>query len=149
MTMSVEELRKADRFVSVEAIAGTFGPTETTIVNLSISGAQITHPAPLRIGTVARLAFKRSEASVNAQARVLWSHAAPGAGGKLIYRSGLRIEAVDPQYAMALNALIRAGVIRQDIDSLERKRKRDMEREEKKKSGPKPLLVPTSEPPPA
>ena len=146
MNMTVEELRKADRFVAVEPIAGTFGPTEASVVNVSISGAQITHPLPLRIGTVGRLAFKKGDAAVATQARVIWSHAAPGAGGKLVYRSGLKIEAVDPQYAMALNSLIRAGAIQQDLDSLERKRKRDQEREEKKKSGPR--AIPISEPPP-
>lgn len=147
MTMIVEELRRADRFIAVEPISSTFGQTEATIINLSIGGAQITHPVPLRIGTMARLSFKRGDASVLTQARVLWSHAAPGTGGKLVYRSGLKIEAVDPQYAMALNFLIRAGIIRQDCDSLERKRKRDLEREEKKKSGPR-IMIPTSEPPP-
>ena len=146
MTMTVEELRRADRFVAVEPISGTFGPTDASVVNVSIGGVQITHPLPLRIGTVGRLAFSRGDTVVSTQARVLWSHAAPVTGGKLVYRSGLRIEAVDPQYAMALNSLIRAGAIRQDLDSMERKRKRDQEREEKRKSGPKPLMVPTSEP---
>jgi hypothetical protein len=146
MTLTVEELRKADRFVAVEPISGTFGQAEATVVNVSIGGVQITHPQPLRIGTTARLVFKRGDAAVATQARVLWSHAAPGAAGKLVYRSGLRIEAVDPQYAMALNSLIRAGIIRQDLESLDRKRKRDEEREEKRKSGPR--FIPTSEPPP-
>lgn len=145
MTMSVEELRKADRFTAVEPISGTFGPAEATVVNVSISGAQITHPVPLRIGTVARLTFRHRDIAVTTQARVLWSHAAPGPGGKLVYRSGLKIEAVDPQYGMALNSLIRAGAVRQDLESLDRKRKRDMEREEKKKSGPR--LIPVTEPP--
>jgi hypothetical protein len=48
---------------------------------------------------------------------------------------------------MAINSLIRAGVIRQDLESMDKKRKRMIEREEKKKSGPK--MIPTSEPPPA
>jgi len=147
MTMTVEELRKADRFEAAEPISGSFGPAEATVVNLSINGAQISHPQPLRIGTGGRLVFKRGDVSVAVQARVLWSHAAPGTGGKLVYRSGLKIEAVDPQYAMAVNSLIRAGAIRQDLESLERKRKRDEEREEKKKSGPR--MISSSEPPPA
>jgi hypothetical protein len=147
MTLTVEELRKADRFVAVEPISGTFGQAEATVVNVSIGGVQISHPQPLRIGTTARLNFRHGDVVVTTHARVLWSHAAPGTGGKLVYRSGLKIEAVDQQYAMALNSLIRAGVIRQDLESLDRKRKRDQEREEKKKSGPR--FIPTSEPPPA
>ena len=145
--MQVEELRKTDRFVAVEPIAGTFGAADASVLNLSIGGAQITHPQPIRIGTTARLAFRRGDVAVTTQARVLWSHVAPGAGGKLVYCSGLKIEAVDPSYAMAINSLIRAGAIRQDLDSMDKKRQRAIEREEKKKSGPK--LIPTSEPPPA
>ncbi len=145
--MQVEELRKTDRFVVLEPIAGTFGAAEASVLNLSIGGAQISHALPIRIGTAGRLAFQRGDVVVTTQARVLWSHVAPGPGGKLVYCTGLRIEAVDPSYAMAINSLIRAGVIRQDLESMDKKRKRMIEREEKKKSGPK--MIPTSEPPPA
>lgn len=145
--MQVEELRKTDRFTALEPIAGTFGPGEASVLNLSIGGAQISHPTPIRIGTTGRLAFRRGDVIVTTQARVLWSHVAPGPGGNLVYRSGLTIEGVDPSYAMAINSLIRAGAIRQDLDSMDRKRQRMIEREEKKKSGPK--MIPTSEPPPA
>ena len=145
--MSTEELRKTDRFAVVEPITGSFGPAEAVVLNLSITGAQITHPQPIRIGTAGRLAFRRGDAIVATQARVIWSHVVPAAGGKLVYKTGLKLEGADPQYAMALNTLIRAGVVRQDLDSLDRKRQRDQEREEKKKSGPK--MIPVSEPPPA
>jgi PilZ domain len=145
--MSVEELRKTDRFVIVEPFPATFGAFEATVINVSIGGVQISHPQPIRIGTMARLSFSKGDAVVVTQARVLWSHVAPSAGGKLLYRSGLKIEAVDPQYALALNTLIRAGIARQDLESLDRKRQRDEEREAKKKSGPR--FIPTSEPPPA
>ena len=145
--MVIEELRKSDRFVVVEPISGTFGAADASVVNLSIGGAQISHALPLRIGTVARLIFKRGDAAAAVQARVLWSHLTPSEGGKMAYKTGLKIDSADPQYAMALNTLIRAGILRQDFDSLDRKRQRDAEREEKKKSGPK--MVPISEPPPA
>jgi PilZ domain len=145
--MVIEELRKADRFSAVESISGTFGAAEVSVVNLSISGAQISHSQPIRIGTVARLAFSRGDAVVAISARVLWSHVAPSANGKLSYRSGLKLEGADAQYALALNTLIRSGAIRQDLDSMDRKRKREEEREAKKKSGPK--MIPVSEPPPA
>ena len=144
--MEVEELRKTDRFIAVEPFPATFGPVDGSVINLSIGGAQISHPQPIRIGTVGRLAFKKGDAAVSTQARVIWSHVTPSAGGKLMYRTGLKIEAVDPQYALALNTLIRAGLLPQELDSMERKKKRDEEREEKKKSGPRP--IPISEPPP-
>src|SRR5688572_13661611 len=114
--MVIEELRKADRFVVTDQIPITFGPGDGTLLNLSVAGAQITHPQPIRIGTVARLAFRRGDVVVTTQARVVWSHLVPSAGGKLTYRSGLRIDAPDQHYAMAINSLLRAGAIRQDLD---------------------------------
>lgn len=137
--MVIEDLRKADRFVVTDLLTVTFGPADGTLLNLSISGAQVSHPQALRIGTVGRLAFRRADVIVAAQARVIWSHVVPSAGGKLAYHSGLRIEGEDPQYAMAVNALLRAGAIRQDLDSLDKKREREQVREEKRKSGPKML----------
>lgn len=137
--MTVEELRKADRFLVIEPIAGTYGPADASVVNISVAGAQISHSQPIRIGTTGRLAFRRGDVVVATQARVIWSHVAPGPGGKLVYRSGLKIEAVDPQYAMAINSLLRSGAIRQDLDSLDKKREREVAREEKRKSGPKSI----------
>src|SRR5688572_24394510 len=107
--MVIEEIRKADRFLVVDPITATFGPADAVLTNIGISGAQLTHPQPIRIGTVAKLAFRRGDAVVTIQARVIWSHLAPTAGGKLTYRSGLRIEAADSQYAMAINSLLRSG----------------------------------------
>ena len=145
--MVVEELRRTDRFVASEPIAGTFGTLEVSVTNLSLGGAQVSHTQPIRIGTTARLSFREGEADALVQASVLWSHVTPAPGGSLTYRTGLRIENADAHYALALNTLIRAGAIERDSDSLARKRKRDEEREEKKKSGPK--AIPISEPPPA
>ena len=137
--MIVENLRKADRFLAVEPIPGTFGPSEALILDLSLGGAQISHGQPVRIGTLARLAFRFGDVIVATQTRVLWSHLAPGKGGKMNYRTGLKIEAVDAQYAMAINSLLRTRAVRQDKESLEKKREREMVREEKRRSGPKPI----------
>ena len=145
--MVVDELRKSDRFVAVEPITGTFGAAEATIVNLSIGGAQISHAQPIRIGTMARLSFRKGDAIVATQGRVLWSHVGPGPGGKLVYRSGLKMEGVDSSYALALNTLIRAGLIRQDMESMDKKRQRIAEKEAQRKSGQR--FIPSSEPPPA
>ena len=145
--MMVEELRKTDRFVVIAPVAATFGASDTLVVNFSITGAQISHPQPMRIGTMARLSFHRGDAFASVQARVIWSHAANAAGGTLVYRTGLRLENVDAHYALALNTLLRAGAVQRDIESLDKKRKRDEEREEKRKSGPK--VIPFGGPPSA
>lgn len=145
--MTVEELRQAHRFLAVEAISGSFGSTDASLLNISIGGVQISHAQPLRIGTVARLTLHHRDVTIATQARVLWSHVTPAGGGKLVYRTGLRIEAIDAQYAMSINSLIRANAIKQDAESLSKKRQRQIEREEEKsKSRLKPLIVPRSEP---
>ena len=58
------------------------------------------------------------------------------------YVSGLRLEAVEPQYAMALNAMLRAGVLRKEVDSLEKKKERMIEREQLRNSQKR--VIPTS-----
>ena len=137
--MAIEELRKADRFVVVNPVPATFGGVDVALLDFSLGGTQITNAQPLRIGTVARLAFRGVDVDVSTQARVIWSHLAPGPGGKPSYRTGLHIESADAQYAMAINAMLRAGVVRKDRESLDRKRQREIEREHKRQSGPKPI----------
>ena len=137
--MDIEELRKAHRFVAVQPINATFGPGEAALLNLSLRGAQIAHAQPIRIGTVTKLAFRITEVAVAIQARVVWSHLAPTTGGKPTYRSGIRIEAEDPKYAMAINSLLRAGAVRQDLDSLRKKREREVLRDEKRRTAVKSI----------
>jgi hypothetical protein len=141
MTIEIIELRRGDRFLATEQIPGTFGPAEVIVIDLSLGGAKLSHPQPLRIGTHAKLAFKRGDITASAQAVVVWSHLARAAGG-LSYVSGLKLEAVEPQYAMALNALLRAGVLRKEVDSLDKKKELLLEREQLRKSQKR--IIPTS-----
>ena len=143
MSTDVVDLRKGDRFHVVEPITGSFGAAEIAIVNLSVTGAQISHPQPLRIGTRAKLWFKRGDITIATQAHVVWSHLVT-AGGAMVYRSGIKLEAPDAQFAMAINTFLRSGVIRQDMESLEKKRARMAERELQRKSQVR--NIPTSEP---
>ncbi|HYI07685.1 MAG TPA: PilZ domain-containing protein [Thermoanaerobaculia bacterium] len=147
MSIEVVDLRKGDRFVIVEPVTGTFGTADVALLNLSLSGLQISHPQPLRIGTRARLWFKRGDISAVVQAHVVWSHLAKSTSGAMAYQSGLKIDNVDPQYGAALNAMIRAGIIRQDADSMEKKHQRAIEREQLRQS--KIRIIPSSEPPPS
>jgi len=146
MTTEVVELRKGDRFNVIEPLTGSFGAAEVAVVNLSLGGAQISHPQPLRIGTKAKLWFRRGDVSVSVQATVVWSHLASATGG-MVYKSGIKLDAVDAQYALALNTLVRADVLRHETDSLEKKKQRMQEREEARKSQAR--MIPSSEPPPA
>jgi hypothetical protein len=141
MSIEVTELRKGDRFLVLETVAGTFGPTDVSLVNLSVGGAQVSHPQPLRIGTRGKFTFRRGDISVVTHAHVVWSHLSRTASG-MVYRSGLKLDAPDAAYAMAVNSLLRAAVLQADYESLDRKRARLVEREMLRKSQVR--VIPTS-----
>ncbi|HEY0157698.1 MAG TPA: PilZ domain-containing protein [Thermoanaerobaculia bacterium] len=146
MTIEVVDLRRGERFTVVEPLTGTFGPADVSVLNLGLGGIAISHPQPVRIGTRAKLSCRRGDVTIVVPATIVWSHLNPGSGG-MVYCSGLKLDAADPQYALAINTLMRGGALRQDVGSLERKKQRMREREEARKS----LVrhVPASEPPPA
>ena len=146
MTSEITDLRKGERFLVVETISGSFGGTDVTILNVALAGMQVAHAQPLRIGTRARLTFTHGGVDVGIAARVLWSQLSQShdSSGKLLYKTGLRLEATDPQYAVAINALFKSGAIRRDADSLERKRQREIEREKRLSSVKQRFLPPSS-----
>jgi hypothetical protein len=141
MPDEVVDLRKGDRFIFADPVSGTFSASDVSVVNLSLTGVQIAHAEPLRIGTRARIMFHRGGVSIGVQASVVWSHLRRTETG-MSYRSGLRIEAADPQFAVAVNTLIRNGALHRDEESLERKKQRMAEREEARKSQAR--MIPTS-----
>ena len=136
--MEVSELRITERFRTAEALAGSFGSASITLIDVSATGAQIEHAQPLRIGTRARLWFKRGEVAVSLQAVTIWSHLSktPNVQGKYLYHSGLRIEAETRDFDYALQALLDHGVLSPDRESLERKKKRALERAAEKSNRP-------------
>ena len=136
--MDVTELRVTERFRTAEPLAGSFGSASITLLDVSAAGAQIEHSQPLRIGTRARLWFKRGEVAVSVTASSIWSHLSktPNAQGKLLYLSGLRLESDNRDFHYALQALLERGVISPDVESLERKRQRAVERAAQKANRP-------------
>ena len=132
--MDLQDLRQADRFVADERLAGSFGAASIAVINLADQGAQIEHSQPLRLGLKARFWFKHADVAVSAQAIVVWSHLSkrPNAEGKLLYRSGLRIEEDIEDFGGALRKLVRSGVFRRDTETLDRKRQRIEERAHEK-----------------
>ena len=140
MIDEVTDTRKSDRFYAADPIAATFNGAEVTIMNVSLGGAMIMHAQPIRIGTHAQLAFRNEGTKVSVPVQVVWSHLAQTTEG-LSYRSGVRLDAPDVLYAAALNALLRAGSVQRDTESLERKKQREIERELRRKSGPKIVPV--------
>jgi hypothetical protein len=141
MNDEVIDLRKGDRFHAVVPIAGTFNGVDVSVINVSVTGAQLMHAQPIRIGTRARLIFQQGGDMVTVQVQVVWSHLWQTPEGHA-YRSGVRLDAQDVGYAAMVNALIRSGAVERDTESLERKRQREEERELRRKSGPKYIPVP-------
>lgn len=128
----VKESRLTDRYSAAEPMFGTFGPANIVVVDLSDTGVQIEHSAPLRLATKARLSFQRGGVTVNEEGIVVWSRLAgtPKEKGQLLYRSGLRIESDLNHYAAAFQALIDRGIIHRDSESLDKKKRRMEEREQ-------------------
>lgn len=126
----VSELRSYERYVIDQRTVGSFGSAEVAIVNLGVQGAQIEHSQPLRVATQARLWFKHAGVAISVQALVVWSRLSKSASpqGKMLYRSGLRIEEGAEEFAAAMEQLLAAGAIHRDAESLERKRKLKEER---------------------
>lgn len=136
MTIQVKEQRAAERFDTVDEVTGSFGAVEVTVVNVCETGVKVLHSQPLRIGTRGGLRFRRGNVSVATQARVVWSHLSkePQSGGRLLYQSGLHLDTPDNTFAAAVQMMLQEGMLRRDLESLERKRKR-LEQREREKSG--------------
>lgn len=139
----IHELRSYERFVLNEPVTGSFGSAEVTIIDLGEQGAQVEHGLPLRVATVARFWFKRADVAISVQALVVWSrlsrHKSPD--GKLLYRTGLRVEEGAEEFAEAITQLAEKNLIHRDSESLERKRKQKEERELAKNASPTMRMV--------
>ncbi len=138
MEPDIKELRERERYLVTEQLTGSFGAVEVSLINLAEQGAQIEHAQPLRLAARGRLWFKRGEVSVSLHAMVVWSRLSrsPNEQGKYLYRSGLRIEEGEAEFLNALRMLAEHGAIRQDPDSLERKRRLREERELERQGKP-------------
>lgn len=145
MAIEIKELRSAERYVPADTLAGSFGSTEVSIINVSAGGLQIQHPLPIRIGSASRVWFRIRELSVTTQGRILWSHLskAQDTSGKMQYQSGIKVD--DPSYADAIAQLVSHDYVKLDSDTLDRKKKRLLEKE-KIRSGGMMLKVVPAEP---
>jgi hypothetical protein len=126
----IRDLRGSDRFIAIDPLAGFFGPTSVVILDLAHQGAQVEHAQPLRLGTRARLVFKRADISVAVNGIAIWSHLSktPNERGKYLYRTGIRIESPESELASAVQRLSGGGYLRRDEHSLQRKRERAEEK---------------------
>jgi hypothetical protein len=146
----MSDLRSGDRYIVSVPIQGSFGTATVAVLNLSDQGACIEHAQPLRLAAPGRLAFRFGEVAVGASGIVVWSHLSktPNNQGKYLYRSGLRIEEEVGSFTQSVQALINQRVLLRDLDSLERKRRRELERETAQKNRPIIKVIPQEEVPP-
>jgi hypothetical protein len=128
MSEEVTDLRKSERFDVVQALEGSFGGVDVTLLNVALNGVLLMHETALRIGTRGRLTFRHGDISVTIEGRVVWSHLSKNSGG-MLYRSGVQLDSGEVHYAVAIASLLRAGVLARDSGSLERKRERETARE--------------------
>jgi hypothetical protein len=144
-TPDVRDSRGAERFVAGNPIEGRFGRIDVTIWDLAESGLQIEHAEPLKIATKGLVGFKLDEMTVTVPGIVIWSHLSKtiDAKGRLLYRSGVRLEADIELFASAINRLAGSGRIRRDPASLERKRKKHAERDQELRAQPIMIHAPS------
>jgi hypothetical protein len=137
-TPDVRDSRETERFIADRPIEGRFGGTEVTIWDFAESGLQIEHAEPLKLAAKGRIAFRLEEMQVTVPGIVIWSRLSqtPDARGRLVYRSGIRLEADLELFARAINVLAGSGKIRRDDASLDRKRKKLQSREQEKRLRP-------------
>jgi hypothetical protein len=144
MSLEISDLRKGERFNCTHLFAASFNGWDVLLSNLGLGGAQIVHEEPVRIGTRSRMTLPTDDGPVSVAAQVIWSRLAQSEG-KLVYRTGLKFDAAEPRFALALNSLIRNGKAQADRESLERKRERVLAREEQL-AGAKVTTLPPSAP---
>lgn len=149
MNPEIRDLRAIERYVVVETLVGSFGAAAVTVADIAEQGVQIIHPQPLRLGSRARFWFRRGAVSASLYALVIWSRLSqqPNDEGKLLYHSGLRVDDDGASFADAIQELADHNVIRRDTESLDRKRRKLIEREHEKSGKPSVKILKTEEVP--
>ena len=141
MAENITDSRKGERFVVVETVLGTFNEVPVILLTFSPGGVQILHSQAIRIREQGALTFHHQGFSVAVPVTVAWSHLSQTSDG-LGYKSGLKLQTPDTSFTNALNKFLREGVLVPDTGSLERKRQREIEREQRRLATPKLTIVP-------
>jgi len=134
----VRDLRSSPRFVVREPIPGYFGGIGVAIHDMAVAGVQIEHSEPVKLSSRARVGFKVDNTLFAVPGVVVWSRLSrsPETEGKLLYRSGIKLEDDAQRFANVINILVGRGRLRPDSESLDRKRQKVEDREQLKKNRP-------------
>ncbi len=143
--MEIKELRSGERFVVTDRLTGNFNTAEVAILDVANKGVQIEHGQPVRLASEGRLSFRWYDLGVSVRGIVVWSRLSktPNHLGKYLYRSGLQIQEESGDFVSVMQTLATQGVIRQDVNSLERKRQREREKAQQREGQPTMKFVPT------
>jgi hypothetical protein len=143
----VRDARSGMRFFLDPQLDGRFGNVPIAIADFGEHGVQVEHPAPLKVGTLARLAFALppDRMAIELSGMVVWSRLSQKADshGKLLYRSGIRIEEHHEVARGALERLVDAAIAHPATASLETKKQMLAEKERLRAAQPvmKPIVV--------
>jgi hypothetical protein len=134
----VTNSRSEPRFVIDDPIPGYFGRVDVLVHDVSEGGMQIGHAEPLRPKLRARVGFRLGDFNVAIDAVVMWCRLSTAANdkGKLLYRSGLKLEDPLKRFSDVINRLAGMRRIRPDDESLDRKRQKIAERRTPKTENP-------------
>lgn len=145
--IQVQESRSVARFFLDPPIGAVFANIPVTIADFGERGVQVEHPHPLKVGMAARLTFPLPPNSMPIELNgfVVWSRLSkkPDAKGKLLYRSGIRIDEQIDIARDALHRLLDTAIAHPDMMSLEIKKKLVVEKERERHARPvmKPIVV--------
>lgn len=136
----VRDLRSSPRYVVRTCLSGTFGAADVEVCDISECGIQVRHNDSIRLGTAGRLTFSARglEQRISLRGKIVWSHLAktPRPTGRHPFYSGIRLDPAEQQLAhAAIQDLIRIGLATPDVDSLEAKRRRVMEKLASRRQG--------------
>ncbi len=79
------------------------------LLDLSLEGACIEHPEPVREGAECFVDLPRALARLRLMGQVVWTrprHAEPTTEGEVIYQSGLTFQGIEPEQRTALTAAL-------------------------------------------
>lgn len=133
--IDVKEERAHPRFVFPRSIDVTFSNYPVKLCNIGAGGAQIEHAGVFKPHSSSNLKIPlpRSNDVIALRATVIWSKLSgtPNAGGKLLYRSGVRFDQVGSAVSATVQRVITIFSGSEDKQSIERKREMLVERAKK------------------
>lgn len=119
----MSKTRKHQRHIFEPPVTANYGALAVRLLNISHAGLQLEHTAPLRLKAPSRIVIPlpRSGEPAELQGEVLWSHLSrkPNHEGKLLYRSGVRVDET-PENATMVERLVNSYSTRRDT-SLDKK----------------------------